>query len=540
MVPDHDNSRDRPALVILLLLAIPGGPALGVVFSAVLGSPLGPVNLVAPTVLTALWIALVLVPIRLLWSDRAALQRRVTEVEGALHDQRAAEGQLRHDAMHDTLTELPNRALVLDRIAQCIARAKREDNYCFAVLYLDLDDFKIVNDSLGHRAGDELLVQIAHRLVACLRALDSVSRPTANTTARLGGDEFVVLLDGLRSPEDAVTVAERMARAVAEPMWVQDHEIVTTLSIGIAANHEAYERPDEILRDADTALYEAKDQGKGRHAIFDAVMRASAVRKLEVKSELRRAIGTDELEVRYQPIVSLADESILGFEALLRWNHPQRGMLNAAEFVPVAESLGLTVTLGNWVTRQACRQVETWRRRSEHLARLFLCINISCKQFYDEALFANIDEVLAETGFDASLLMLEVTEAVIMERPGHTRTVIDALKKRRLGLHMDDFGTGYSSLSHLHQLPISAVKLDRTYVHEIDDDAYAATAKAVVTLAHSRHMKVIAEGIETPAQAALLTQLGCDLGQGFYYASPLPADAITALLQRGGSWRQSA
>lgn len=540
MAFDPSNTRDRPLVVVPLLLAILGGPALGTVYMAMINRTVGPLGLVTAAALGAVWTILLVLLVRELWRERGTLHRRLATAQAELDDRLTIEGKLRHEALHDSLTDLPNRALVLDRIAQCIARMEREKDYCFAVLYLDLDDLKIVNDSLGHDAGDRLLIEIARRLVACLRTLDSVSRPAANTTARLGGDEFVILLDGLRSPENASVVADRIARTVAEPIQVRGHEIVTTLSIGIAVNNASYTQPDEILRDADTALYEAKEQGKGRQATFDAAMRANALHKLEVKNDLRRAMEAEELEVRYQPIVALADERVVGLEALLRWNHPRRGTLTAAEFLPVAESLGLTIRLGEWVTRQACTQMRQWRAKSSAVDDLFLSINVSCKQFYDTTLFETIDAILVETGFEPSRLMLELTEAVIMERPGHTEAIMSALRDRRLGLHMDDFGTGYSSLSHLHQLPISAVKLDKTYVHHLTTESYAATARAVVALAHGRGMKVIAEGVETAEQAALLLQFDCDLAQGYYFSPPVKTDSVATLICDGIDRKQSA
>ena len=397
------------------------------------------------------------------------------------------EDQLRHDALHDVLTHLPNRALLTDRIDRCLQRKKREKDYSFAVLFLDLDEFKIINDSLGHKVGDQLLIQVANRLLSCIRASDCAARVPDNTTARLGGDEFVVLLDGIRDDEDVAFVARRILEVTAEPIDLDGHRVRAKVSIGIATARPDYESAEEILRDADTAMYRAKRAGKECFVVFDTKMHTEAMARLRNEEELRNAIEKEQLLLQYQPIVILKTGEIKGFEALVRWQHPRLGFVSPAEFIPLAEQTGLIIPLGDWVLRTACTQVADWRRRFGSKELLSISVNFSSKQFAARNFLERIEQVLTEVGLDEKHLNIELTESLLMEHTGPGAAVLEQLSVRKMKLHMDDFGTGYSSLSYLNRLPISAVKLDRSFIRDmLTDPGHAATIKAVLMMAHSR------------------------------------------------------
>jgi diguanylate cyclase (GGDEF)-like protein/PAS domain S-box-containing protein len=443
---------------------------------------------------------------------------------------KAAEERLLHDAFHDPLTGLPNRALFMDRLGMAIVHAKRRLSYTFAVLFIDLDRFKNVNDSLGHSVGDELLIAVARRLESCLRPGDTV--------ARLGGDEFTILLDEVTDAEHAVQVAQRMHREMARPFRVQGHEVFVTLSLGITLGAGGdYDRPEDVLRDADTAMYGAKASGKARDAIFDRDMHDRAVALLRLETDLRLAVERAEFEIHYQPIISLTNGKIDAFEALLRWRHPGRGLLRPDSFVAVAEDTGLIVPIGWWVLREACRQLAEWQAlpwTGEHLA---VTVNHTGKQIMQADLVQRIASILRETGIRPGGLRLEITESTIMGQHEDAIAKLLALRGFGVKLYIDDFGTGYSSLSYLHRLPVDALKIDRSFISEMNGgDDRSEIVGTIVTLARILRMDVAAEGIETAEQVSRLRALSCHYGQGYFFSEPLAGGAAGGLIQAGASW----
>jgi diguanylate cyclase (GGDEF)-like protein len=437
-----------------------------------------------------------------------------------VHERRQLEEQLRHSALYDGLTGLPNRSLFLDRLRQTMARAKRRKDYRFAVLFLDLDGFKLVNDSLGHLAGDSLLSGVALRIGTDLRPSD--------TASRFGGDEFAILLDDISSTRDAVAVAERLQSRLMEPLTVGGHEIVVTASVGIASNETPYEEAEDVLRDADTAMYIAKAQDKGRHAVFDHGMHVRAIGQLRLESELRHAVETDQLRLHYQPIVALHDGSTVGYEALVRWQHPERGLLAPAEFLAAAESMGLMVPLGQWVVHEACRQLSAWRADGAS-DDLRVSINLSNRQFWHDTLLDDLHGSLKEAGLEPRHVVLEITETVVMHNAELAERMLADLHRDGFALHIDDFGTGYSSLQALHQFPIEALKVDRSFVARLGTDPRSTElVRTIVMMARNLGVEVIAEGIETDDQRRRLEALGCALGQGFLFAAPHPAEEAAA------------
>ncbi len=459
----------------------------------------------------------------------------VLQVE--VEERRRVEDQLRHSAFHDALTSLPNRALLIERLERCIERSKRNEDYHYAVLYLDLDNFKKVNDNLGHRVGDGLLCEIGQRLTTCLRRLDTTVQPDDDTTARLGGDEFVVLLDGLHHPDDAQMVATRLLENFEEPFYIYDKEIVARMSIGICASHHSYDDPGDILRDADTALYEAKEKGKGCYALFSAEMRQRAAMRLQLEVDLRKAVERKEFRLQYQPIVELKTGKIISVEALVRWHHPEMGIIAPLDFIPLSEETGVINMMGQWVMAQACHQVKHWQEKFAAYQNLSVSINISTRQLVGPILVEQLQQILQETGLRPECVNLEITESIMKEDTQTTRTTIDHLKKIGIKLHMDDFGTGYSSLSYLHTLPIDALKLDHAFIrHMTPNGDHGATVQAVITLAKNRHIQVIAEGIETASHLSQLQSLQCEYGQGYYFSKPLDVQTMNRLLESGKIW----
>ena len=458
-----------------------------------------------------------------------------------VEERRKVEDRLRHSAFHDALTNLPNRALLIERLDRCIERSKRNEGYYFAVLYLDLDNFKIVNDSLGHRVGDGLLCEIGQRLTSCLRRLDTTVQPDDDTTARLGGDEFVVLLDGLRDPDDAELVTQRLLENFDEPFNIYDKEIVAKMSVGICSSHNSYNDPGDMLRDADTALYDAKDNGKGCYSIFNSDMRDKAVARLQLETDLRKAVERNQFKLQYQPIVELSTGKIVSVEALIRWHHPEMGVIAPLDFIPLSEETGVINMMGDWIITEACRQIKQWQNDFPKYSELSVSINLSTRQITGLDLVSQVSKVLDETGLRPSLVNMEITESVMLEDTDITRGIIDDLKELGVKLHMDDFGTGYSSLSYLHTLPIDALKLDQAFIrHMSDTGEYGATVQAVITLARNRNIEVIAEGVETAGQLAQLQALDCEHGQGYYFSRPLDVEKMGMLLSMGSSWRKSA
>ena len=451
---------------------------------------------------------------------------------GEYFRRRRAEERLAHQALHDHLTDLPNRTLLLDRLGQALERSKRRGS-AVAVLYMDIDDFKLINDSLGHHVGDELLVQFAARMRAALRTGDTVGRAQGETVARFGGDEFVVLCEDIANEADVLGIADRLGRELAQPTIVGDHELTVTVSIGVAFAAGGDATPDALIRDADAALYRAKERGRARHELFDEAMRTRVRQRVGTEAALRRAIEGGELRLHYQPIVAVDDGAIHGVEALVRWEHPDRGLVSPAEFIPLAEESGLIVPLGRRVIEDACRQAARWQRSHADRAGLSVSVNLSTRQLADRELVPTVSRILRSTALPPGCLTLEITESLLMQDVESSIDILRALKALGVRLSLDDFGTGYSSLGHLKRFPLDILKLDRSFVSSLSDDSDApAIIAAVIEMARALRMQVIAEGVETEAQLATLRSLGCDLAQGYHFARPLAAEAVTDLLQR--------
>ncbi|MEG4073269.1 EAL domain-containing protein [Microcoleus sp. Pol14C2] len=483
-------------------------------------------------------------------------------VEGIVincHDitqRKLAEEQLLHDAFHDALTGLPNRSLFTDRLEHALRLAKRRKDYLFAVLFLDLDRFKVVNDSLGHAIGDQLLVSIARRLEACLRPGDTV--------ARLGGDEFVLLLEDIEGINEATTIVNRLQKKITSPLLLDGHEVFITASIGIALSSGEYLEPTTLLRDADTAMYRAKELGRARHEVFNSSMHAHALRLLQLENDLRRAIESIREPVReedfpsspesalpplspapqfiihYQPIVSIATNTITSFEALVRWQHPERGLVSPAEFITIAEETGLIVPLGRWVLRTACHQIRQWQQVFPSNPPLSVSVNISVKQFSQPDLIEYIDQVLAETHLDGSSLKLEITESVLIENSESVTAMLVQLRTRNIHLCIDDFGTGYSSLSYLHRFPTNTLKIDRSFVSRMGGEFDFSKGgidpteivRSIVTLSHNLGMDVVAEGVEEASQLSILKGLKCEYAQGFFFSKAVDSQTAAALIRQ--------
>ncbi|MBU0592191.1 MAG: EAL domain-containing protein [Gammaproteobacteria bacterium] len=450
----------------------------------------------------------------------------VAHVLGGMIQRHHAEEQLQHSAYYDALTGMPNRALLLERLDRCLKRAVRHHEFRYAVLFLDLDRFKNINDSLGHASGDQVLVTVAARLQQCIRPGDTV--------ARLGGDEFAILLDDIVDILDASQVAERIHASMLKPFEFFSHEAFISTSIGITLGNPAYKTPQDLLRDADTAMYRAKSQGAAKTAIFDEQMHDHVVALVTMETELRRAVERNELCVYYQPIVSSTSGEAIGFEALVRWQHPERGMISPAEFIPVAEESGLIGSIGRWVLQEACREAQTWRSRFPHGDGLFVSVNLSAKQFLQANLGEEILQILLESGLDPHRLHLEITESALLDNPETSNQVLVELRARGIHLYLDDFGTGYSSLSYLHSFPFDALKIDRSFVCMLGKGSkHVGMVSAIIAIARSFGMDVIAEGVETREQLEQLWELGCHNIQGYYYSRPLPVEGVTEWLAKG-------
>ena len=439
-------------------------------------------------------------------------------------DRKMAEEQLIFDALHDSLTCLPNRVLFMDRLSHAVSREKRNKNYLFAVCFLDMDRFKVLNDSLGHTIGDKLLITISERLEESLRPDDTV--------ARLGGDEFAILLEDLQDRPEALQIADRILEKISQPFGLDGQEVFTSASIGITFSSTGYDNPENLLRDADIAMYHAKSGGSACYQVFDKNMYDSAVAQLQMETDFRQAINQNEFRLHYQPIVSVKTGRITGVEALVRWYHPKNGLISPGEFIPIAEETGLIVQLGDWILLEACRQLGVWQKQFTAEYPLTVSVNISSKQLLP-SFIGYVKEVIRKTGIAPNSLILEITESVIMENAEMAAPLLLQLKEMNVQLHIDDFGTGYSSLSYLHRFPLDALKIDRSFVSRISSNGdNLEIIKAITTLAHSLGMDVVAEGVEAEEQLIELKALKCEYMQGFYFSKPLVSKKMEFLLKK--------
>lgn len=446
-----------------------------------------------------------------------------TDISARIH----AEERLKHGALHDSLTELPNRTLFMDHLRSAISRAQRNEGSRFAVYYMDLDRFKIINDGMGHLAGDQLLVEVGRRLRSCLRDSDML--------ARLGGDEYAILAEGVVSGPEALAFANRFLAQFAAPFSIEGRDVFTSGSIGIALSNPSYDNPAEMVRDADTAMYHAKSRGRSMAAIFDPSMRSQARRLLDLETGLRQAVEASRLSVNYQPIVSLTTRRVAGFEALVRWLHPKWGYVSPVEFIPVAEECGLIHPVGRFVLREACRKLKVLQTRYPSRPPLTMSVNLSGVQFLRPDLLNQIDMVMREFGLDPRDLHLEITESVIIENAEYARQMIDQIRAQNVRLSIDDFGTGYSSMANLKKLPIHTVKIDQSFVKKMkEDDESLEIVRATISMAHNLGMSVIAEGVENPDEVKILSAMKCEFGQGYLFAKPLNDEAVENLLSKGG------
>jgi diguanylate cyclase (GGDEF)-like protein/PAS domain S-box-containing protein len=440
-----------------------------------------------------------------------------------ISDRKQAEKKLVHDAFHDALTGLPNRMFFMDQLKQSVQRVKRTQQLPFAVLFLDFDRFKIINDSLGHMVGDQLLIAIANRLRASVRPGDTV--------ARLGGDEFTILLDSLKRPDDAIDLARRLLSSLSEHFKLPGREVFITASIGVALSTCGYEHAEDVLRDADTAMYRAKSLGRARYEIFDKGMHAHATDSMQIETDLWRALERDELTLDYQPIVSLRTGRIAGFEALLRWLHPSRGIVSPLEFISVAEETGLIIPMGQWVLNQACRQTREWQKRYPQKPPLQVSVNLSPKQFMQRDLIDQISLALDSGGLSPASLKVEITEGMVMQNVESTMQMLGQLQALGVAISLDDFGTGYSSLSYLHRFPISTLKIDQSFVSSMSNNQESLEiVRTILGLARNLKMEVIAEGVETLEQAVELRAMNCEYGQGYYFSKALNANSAVRFL----------
>ncbi len=450
-------------------------------------------------------------------------------LEQEIIEHQKTQKQLLHMASYDALTSLPNRVLFMNRLIQSLKRTQQEPDYQFAVLFLDCDRFKVVNDSLGHLAGDRLLIAIARRLKLHLAPTDML--------ARFGGDEFTILLENIQDSEDAIDLAKKIQTSMSWPFQFDDQELFINASIGIVVGDQTYEQPENLLRDADIAMYQAKAQGKARYQIFDSQMHYLAQQRLELETDLRRALHRQEFLLYYQPIISLATGRIAGFEALLRWHHPQKGLISPGDFIPAAEETGLIIPIGLWVLQEACQQLKNWQDQGllKHLIKM--SVNLSVKQFSQVNLIQNIDRIILKTLLNSEYLKLEITESAIMDNPELATEILQQLRDRNIQLSIDDFGTGYSSLSYLHRFPLDNLKIDRSFIQPLRETCQnLEIIQAIITLAHHLNMTITAEGIETAEQLSLLRSLGCEEGQGYYFSPPVDANIAQVLLEKNPHW----
>jgi diguanylate cyclase (GGDEF)-like protein len=439
-----------------------------------------------------------------------------------LTERKVLEERLEHRALHDPLTDLPNRQLFIDRLGQALRRTRRRKQGRVAVLFMDLDGFKVVNDSLGHETGDRLLVAVSKRLKGCLRPED--------TLARFGGDEFVVLLEDVEGPEEAVRVAERIIDELKNRFVLNGWELYARASIGIALGEDCTKGPDDLLRGADTAMYRAKGGGWG-YSMFDPVMYEKAIGRLEAENDLGRAVEREEFVVHYQPIVSLQTGEVFAVEALVRWEHPERGLLDPDEFVPMAEESSLVIPMGEQILREACLRVKEWQEAHPRTPHLVMSVNLSARQLSRSDLAETVEGILKDTGLEGSYLTLDITETIYVRALAGNMATLDRLRDLGARISIDDFGVGYSSLAYLKRLPADALKIDRSFVSGLGEDVEdTAIVHMIIELAHTLGLEVIAEGVESEGQATLLREMDCDFAQGYHFSKPLPPEEIPALL----------
>lgn len=445
------------------------------------------------------------------------------ELKREIKEREQLQDQLLEMAQQDALTKLPNRGLFMTQLEEALNHTKQNPTYQFAVLFLDCDRFKVVNDSLGHLVGDELLIAIAHAIQATL--------DPNHTLARLGGDEFAILLSAIESPRTATQVAEKILQILTHPFQIDRYEVFINASIGIAVGSADYNKPEHLLRDADTAMYRAKALGRAQFQIFDPTMHDDALKLLQLETDLRRAIQQQEFVVHYQPIVNLSTGRITGFESLIRWQHPQRGLVFPGTFISIAEESGLIAQISDWVLKQACHQMYLWQKQGLLSIPIRISVNLSAKQFVQPNLIEQIDMILTETGFDPQFLNLEITESAIMNNPHSAACVLQKLRERKIQLSIDDFGTGYSSLSYLHSFPVDTLKIDRSFIQRLDGtQENLGLVPLIVNIAQTMGISVVAEGIETPQQLTQLQALNCGFGQGFLFSKPLESEQALSLL----------
>ncbi|MEH2233302.1 MAG: EAL domain-containing protein [Nostoc sp.] len=457
------------------------------------------------------------------------LEKTLQKLQQEIDSRQKLQSQLLDIALHDSLTGLSNRVLFIRRLENALNRAKQESSYQFAVLFLDCDRFKVVNDSLGHPVGDELLIAIAHRLQACIIPVD--------TLARLGGDEFGILLENITDINIAIQVAERILQQLSLAFQLSRYEVFMNASIGISWGNKDYDRPEYLLRDADTAMYRAKAQGKANYHVFNPAMHQEAIQLLELENDLRRAVERREFLVYYQPIISLVTGRISGFEALVRWQHPIRGLVSPIEFIPVAEETGLINAINTWVLQSACHQLSIWQHYPVTPEPLTMSVNLSARLFLQPNLVEQIDRIIYENKINPAYLELEITESVIMENTDAIKIILERLKQRKIKLIMDDFGTGYSSLSYLHSFPLNALKIDKSFVKRMQDNKEnMGLVPAMIGIANSMGMSAIAEGVETQEQLAQLRSLNCNFAQGYLFSKPIEQRLALELLTSAPQW----
>ncbi len=456
------------------------------------------------------------------------LKTVVQKLRQEINERQRIQQQLIYDALHDSLTGLPNRALLTERIEFTIAHAKRNPDYRYGLLFIDLDRFKVINDSLGHLIGDQLLIAVSNLLQECVRENDLV--------ARLGGDEFVILLDGIKSVKDATLIGERIQQRMRSPFELQSQNIFTSASIGIVFSSTEYSNPADLMRDADIAMYRAKDKGKARYTIFDQTMYDETLKLVELENNLRFALQRNELMMHYQPIISLDSNKLVGFEALIRWQHPERGSISPVEFIPIAEDTGLILEIGEWLLRESCQQLQTWRQQFAsipEIGSLKMSINLASQQLQEPEFISKLDQILGDTGLDGSSLRLEITESVLIEPEGSIQDTLRQIKNRNIKLSIDDFGTGYSSLSYLRRFPIDNLKIDRSFIQQMNfDSENFEIVRLIITLAKTLGMKTISEGVETSLQLNQLKGLGCEFAQGYLFSIPLAPEQIELMLAK--------